>query len=132
MNREIVTDPLAVEDLWSDLRETIALLRQTGVKTVFLLFGYSWGRFIYEGPWEDIPVEVDDVEPLVSEYEAKGFGKIGDDNLYLTVPEHHMKLQYSHETDIHISYSSAHPSALVEASIERWTGSGWLMAARRR
>ena len=39
MNRELVTDPLGVEDLWSDLRVNIELIQSAGFREAL---GFFW------------------------------------------------------------------------------------------
>lgn len=48
MNKEIVTDPLEAENLWNELKAVINDLNLMNCKRVYLLFGFSWGRDIYE------------------------------------------------------------------------------------
>lgn len=130
MQKEIVTDPLSVEDLWSDLRMNIDMLKQAGVRQVLLLFGFSWGNFIYTAQWKDMAVSVDAVEGRILDAEKKGYGMLGDDNLYVTIPEFKIRLQYSHETDIHISYSES--NAFVDALLERWMSNQWFLERPKR
>ena len=60
MNRELVTDPLGLEDLWEDLRENIRLLKSSGYAKAMVFFGFGWGEHIYDGKWKDIPMSLDD------------------------------------------------------------------------
>lgn len=125
MNKEVTTDPLTADDLRLDLRQNIDWLRQSGITEVLLFFGYSWGNAIYEGQWEDIPTAVTAVQTMVTDAENKAFGYLGNDNLYITVPELKAKLLYGYETDIHLSY--ADKNDFVEAVVNRWKESGWLL-----
>jgi hypothetical protein len=124
MHAEIVTDPLQGSDLRQDLELNLARIKALGVREVSLLFGFSWGKHIYEKEWKELPLSPDDALALVRRAEKQGFGKLGDDNLYLTVAALNLRLQYSHETDIHLSFSD--PNQLVHEILDRWCALQWL------
>jgi hypothetical protein len=130
MNKEIVTDPLSGEDLWIDLRKNIVFLEEIGITRVFLFFGFSWGDDVNEEEWKEIAVPTNEVAEMIVDCEAKGYGTLGDDNLYVGIPELDVKLQYSYETDIHLSYSEK--NAFVDQVLARWASEGWKMARGRR
>lgn len=130
MNREVITDPLDRGDLWFDLRENVILFKQLGVTQPLVLFGFSWGKQIYDGPWTEQPISVDQLTHQVLEAEEKQFGKLGDDNLYIRVPEMDIRVQYSHETDIHLSYSDE--NIFVQNVLARWLERQWLTYGPRR
>jgi hypothetical protein len=129
MNRELVTDPLGVEDLWADLKENIVLLKASGYKEAMVLFGFGWGEHIYEEEWKDIPMPLDDLETKVKEAESKGFGTLGNDNLYFTIEEIPIRLNYSYEGIIRLSYSEGNDIASV--IMKRWLSQGWLTESQR-
>ncbi len=124
MQAEIVTDPLQASDLRQDLETNIRRMSALGVREIALLFGYAWGNHIYEKEWKDLAVSPDEVLALVRKAEKLGYGRMGDDNLYLTVEKFNLRLQYSHEADIHLSFGT--PNLLVHDIIERWTTLQWL------
>ena len=124
MNTEIVTDPLSVEDLWSDLRSNIQLLTKMQITRVNCLFGYSWGNLIYSGHWHDIPIALNEIEDLILRYQRKEYGLLGDDNLYISVPDLEVQLSYTYETDIHLAYASI--NRFVEQVKNRWDSDQWL------
>lgn len=132
MYREMVTDPLAVEDLWDDLRTNLAHLKELGVTRVNVLFGFSWGKYFYpEGEnWQEIPVALDDLEPMIEQAREKGHGALGHDNLYIAIPEFEARLQYSHETDIHISFAA--PNPFVQTVLDRWKDNQWHLEKQPR
>ena len=130
MDKEVVTDPLSPDDLWLDLRKNIAFLEGIGVSRVLLFFGFSWGNDVNENEWKEMAVPLNAVEKMVADCEAGGYGALGDDNLYVTIPELGVKLQYSYETDIHLSYSLK--NAFVEQVLARWASEGWKMARSRK
>ena len=128
MNREIVTDPVGVEDLWADLRANIELLRASGYTEAVVFFGFAWGKDIYEDQWVDISMSLDDLETNVRKAEDKGFGSLGNDNLYFTIQELQLRLNYSYESVIHLSYSEGNEIALTIQ--KRWLSQGWLNESR--
>ena len=128
MNREIVTDPLGVEDLWADLRANIELLKVSGYTAALVFFGFAWGKDIYEGQWKEIPMLLDDLELTVHKAEDKGFGSLGNDNLYFTIEELQLRLNYSYESIIHLSYSEGNEIALTIH--RRWLLQEWLNESR--
>jgi hypothetical protein len=132
MNREMVTDPLGVEDLWADLRINLKHLQELGVQRVLMLFGFSWGKFIYgkDQPWHDMPVPLDAVETMLTEAHQKGYGALGHDNVYITIPAMDARLQYSHEIDIHLSFETR--NAFVTAVLDRWTANQWFTEKQPR
>lgn len=125
MNRLIVTDPLEADDLWMDLTNVIKILKECHIPQVSLFFGYSWGQSIYNAEWHDIPVFVDDIIDTVSQAEASGYGRMSKDNLYLNIPEHHVRLNYSYESDIQLSFMN--PNTLVQSILDHWNEHKWLL-----
>ena len=124
MNRELVTDPLDREDLWADLEDNIDLLTAQGYTQVLAFFGFAWGNHIYEGRWHDLPITLADLEKRIAEAEEKGWGRLGQDNLYFTVSELPLRLSYSYENDIHMSY--ADDNEIVSLIRKRWLSNEWL------
>ena len=129
MNRELVTDPLGAEDLWADLRTNIELLKASGYNQALVFFGFAWGKHIYENQWQDLPMELDVLEQRIVEAEEKGFGTLGNDNLYFTIEALPIRLTYSYESDIHLSY--ADENRIVQTIRERWLSQGWLTESQR-
>ncbi len=129
MNKEIVTDPLSPEDLWQDLKTNIKMFKALGISQVLVLYGFSWGSHFYDDNWEDLPVDVDKFEDLLIKAMEKGYGALGHDNLYISIPRFNMKLQYSHETDIHISFGDN--NELVRTIHKRWEDAGWLQYIKK-
>jgi hypothetical protein len=124
MLSEIITDPLQGADLRHDLEVNLAHMKALGVSETTLLFGFSWGQHIYEKQWKELPASPDEVLALVSRAEKLKYGRLGDDNLYLAVAQFNLRLQYSHEADIHLSFST--PNRLVQDILDRWTAMQWL------
>ncbi len=130
MHVEIVTDPLEGADLRHDLETNLARMKELGVDEVSLLFGFSWGNHVYEEEWKELPVSPDEVLPLVRGAEKLAYGRLGDDNLYLRVEAFNLRLQYSHEADIHLSF--AEPNRMVRDILDRWSASQWLCYRKNR
>ena len=124
MNRELLTDPLGLEDLWADLRENIEFLKASGYTEALVFFGFAWGEQIYEDKWREFPINLDDLESRVRDAEHKGFGSLGKDNLYFTIEDIPIRLNYSYESVIYLSYSEG--SDIASAIEQRWLSRGWL------
>ena len=124
MNRELVTDPLDREDLWTDLRDNIELLTAYSHTRVLAFFGFAWGKHIYQDQWYDIPMSLSEFEQRITEAEEKGLGKLGQDNVYFTVEQVPLRLNYSYESDIHLSYGQ--DNEIVSAIRRRWLSRQWL------
>ncbi len=125
MIREVITDPLDAADLWADLRENLRLIQQMGINEVYLFFGYSWGKHVYAEQWVEIPVHPAQVEQRIIDAEHKQYGSVGDDNLYVRIPDIEVRVEYTYETDIHISY--AEENSFVKTVLERWRANGWML-----
>ena len=132
MNREMVTDPLGVEDLWSDLRINLESLKRLGVKEILLLFGFSWGKSIYreEKTWHEMPAALDEVEKLIFDAQDKGYGTLGQDNLYMSIHDFDARLQYSNDIDIHLSFGKMNP--FVKSVLDRWRANEWFTEKQPR
>ena len=124
MIREIVTDPLDAADLWADLRENLRLMQHMRIEEVRLFFGYSWGKHIYEDRWEEIPIHPAQVEQRIINAEQKQYGRVGDDNFYVRIPDIEVRLEYTYETDIHLSYAEV--NSFVAVVLERWSANEWM------
>lgn len=124
MHMEIITDPLGGIDLRSDLNVNLTRIQALGLSEISLFFGFSWGNHIYEEDWREIPASPARALELVKKAEKKGFGELGDDNLYLFVREYNLRLLYSHESDIHLSFAA--PNRLVHDILGRWRDQQWL------
>jgi hypothetical protein len=129
MEREIITDPLDAEDLWTDLRINLALLQEMNITEILLLFGFAWGNSVYSGDWVDEPTNPGQVLIQVASAEQNKYGSLGNDNLYITVPALDARLQYSYESDIHLSYST--PNSFVKSNYIRWTANNWFIESKK-
>lgn len=130
MIREVVTDPLDAADLWADLRENLRLIQQMGLTQIRLFFGYSWGKHIYAGRWVEMPIHPAQAEQRIIDAEQHQYGRVGDDNFYIRIPDIEVRLEYTYETDIHLSY--AEENAFVKTVLQRWSTSEWMMEHKKR
>jgi hypothetical protein len=129
MIREVITDPLDAADLWADLRENLRLMQQMGIEEIRLFFGYSWGKHFYEDRWVEIPIPPAQVAQRIIDAERKQYGSVGDDNFYVRIPDIEVRLEYTYETDIHLSYTEENP--FVVLVLERWSANEWLMELKK-
>jgi hypothetical protein len=129
MIREVITDPLDAADLWADLRENLRYMQHIRIGEVRLFFGYSWGKHIYEDRWVEIPIHPAQVAQRIIDAERKAFGSVGDDNFYVRIPDIEVRLEYTYETDIHLSY--ADENSFVARVLERWRANEWMMERQK-
>jgi len=130
MIREVVTDPLDAADLWFDLRENIRLIQQIGLSDVRLFFGYSWGNHIYDGQWVEMATSPVQVEQRVADAERNHYGCVGNDNFYIRIPDIQVRVEYTYETDIHLSYATE--NAFVKTVLKRWISNEWMIERKNR
>ena len=130
MIREVITDPLDAADLWADLRENLWLIQRMGIQQIRLFFGYSWGEHIYEDRWVEIPIHPAQAQQRVIEAEQERYGSVGDDNFYIRIPDIEVRVEYSYESDIHLSY--AEENSFVKTVLARWNANEWMMERKRK
>jgi hypothetical protein len=130
MNREVVTDPLDGADLWQDLGETIRLTRQLGLSDLRLFFGYAWGKQIYDDRWVEIATAPGQVEARIADAQRRRYGRLGDDNVYIRLPEIDVRVEYSYEATIHLSYGQE--NAFVKSTLRRWESLQWMLGPKIR
>lgn len=89
-----------------------------------VVFGFAWGIEIYEHDWFELELTGSELRDRVATAEAAGLGRIGSDDLYITLPELGVERQYCHEADIHVTAAdSRHP--YVESERQSWLDKGW-------
>jgi len=122
--------PPDVSAVREDFERFLADLENRGIKRVELVFGIGWALDIYPDEWKPESMAVADVRNVVSDAETKGFGKLGSDDLVLTIAELRAERFYCHEGDIHLE--SEVPSAYTESAKVDWIEQGWTVSERTR
>jgi hypothetical protein len=107
-----------------DFDEFVTELESRSSERVLVLFGFAWGNEIYEHDWLELDLTGSELRSRVAEAEAAGLGKVGSDDLYITLPGLGVKRLYCHEADIHVTAAdAAHP--YLEAERQEWLHRGW-------
>jgi len=116
--------PPDAEAVRKDFEQFVAELESRPSERVGVVFGFAWGNEIYERDWLELDLTGSELRTRVAEAEAAGLGRIGADDLYITLPALGVERQYCHEADIHVTAEDAsHP--YVEAERQRWLACGW-------
>jgi hypothetical protein len=124
MNHGFVGRPPDAETVRKDFDEFVSELESRPSEKVRVLFGFAWANEIYEHDWLELNLTGRELRSRVAQAEAAGLGRIGSDDLYITLPEFGVERQYCHEADIHVTAADAkHP--YVEAERQRWVSKGW-------
>jgi hypothetical protein len=77
----------------------------------------------------EIPIHPAQVAQRIIEAERKQYGSVGDDNFYVRIPDIEVRMEYTYETDIHLSY--AEENSFVKTVLERWNANEWLMERKK-
>jgi hypothetical protein len=124
MTHGYIGRPPDFETVRRDFDEFVTDLESRPLEKVRVLFGFAWGNVIYEHDWLELDLTGSELRSRVANAEAAGLGKIGADDLYITIPTLGVQRQYCHEADIHVTAADAkHP--YVEAERQRWLSRGW-------
>lgn len=116
--------PPDVEAVRKDFDDFVAQLESRPAERVRVLFGFAWGNEIYERDWLELDLTGSELRARVAEAEAAGLGKIGADDLYITLPVLGVERQYCHEADIHVTSGDAQHQ-YAEGEREKWLERGW-------
>jgi hypothetical protein len=99
-------------------------------KRVSVVFGFAWGNHIYERDWLPLELSGAELRARVAAAEASGLGRIGSDDLHITLPDIGVERTYCHEADVHvIAAEGKHP--YLGAQRQEWLRRGWRVHARK-
>lgn len=100
--KEIMSEIFALEDVEPILKKIIEVLVNHNIQIVDIMFGFAWGNYIYENNWDNMTINASEI--IARAYEYKEYGNIGDDDLYINIPDSNIEILICHERDIHIRY----------------------------
>ena len=124
MTNGFIGRPPDAEAVRRDFDDFVTALESRPSEKVRVVFGFAWGKEIYEHDWLELDLTGGELRSRVAAAEAAGLGKIGADDLYITLPALGVERQYCHEADIHVTAAdAAHP--YLEAERRRWLDRGW-------
>jgi hypothetical protein len=124
MRRQIVTEVIGAGALGAELMFLTEHLQQEGCEYCEVLFGFAWGNAYYPGnKWDFARLPVAALIEEVARVEAAEMGSLGDDDLFVLLPDSGVEFQFCHESDIHLSCKS--PGRISEFFVRRWSDRGF-------
>jgi hypothetical protein len=120
-SRCIITSQLDAAALRAELSYVASYFSARAHVTCKILFGFAWGNEYYDGDWIDEEIALDSVAAKTREVEASGFGRLGRDDLYVSVSG--LEFQFCHESDLHLRFDESDDA--VEHFFGRWGGLGF-------
>ena len=122
--REILTYPIEAAEIREELLFVLEYFRARGHSSCEVLFGWAWGNDYYPtDEWAYRTCDLGSVLPEVERAEQAGWGKLGQDDLYLKFPTLDLEFRFCNDSDLHISFDQA--SDVVESFYSRWKARGF-------
>lgn len=122
-------DPEGADAVRRDFASLLRELESSPTRRVTVTFGFAWGNKIYERDWLPLDLTGSELRDRVGAAEASGLGRIGSDDLSITLPDIGVERTYCHEADIHVCADDK-TNSYLEAQRERWVRSGWHVDGR--
>jgi hypothetical protein len=117
-------ESIAVDAVCRDFQAFLGGLESSPSEMVSVVFGWPWGNKIYERDWSALEMTGSELRARVDAAEASGVGRIGTDDLHITLPDIRVERKYCHEGDIHVvADDSEHP--YLSAQRQEWIRRGW-------
>ena len=119
MKREILTHPIEAAQLMDELSLFTQYFQDLGYEYCDALFGFAWGNGYYQGPsWQSVRLPLEGLVKEVQRVERTGFGQLGANDLFLSIPTLALKFRFCNDSDIHMEYDE--PSEITEFFYQRW------------
>ena len=77
------------------------------INEIDVLYGLAWGNDVFK--WETRTIGLGSLKTEIEHVENQGFGKIGDDDLIISISSHNLEITLCHETDLHIKFEAPTP-----------------------
>ena len=122
-------EPEVADAVRRDFSSLLRELESSPARRVTVTFGFAWGNEIYEGDWLPLDLTGSELRARVDAAEAKGLGRIGSDDLYITLSDVGVERTYCHEADIHVCADDK-TNSYLEDQRDRWIRSGWRVDGR--
>ena len=122
---ELVTKSLTPELLWNDLRHFVTIAEKCGHASAEVMFGFAWGLEAGDEGWRDLTVQVSSIAARVEKAEREWEGRLGYDDLYVTVPAAQVRVRYCNDMDIHLSFTA--PSSVTKLVLNFWLQNSWIL-----
>ncbi len=129
MSRELFSYPPTDAQLRDELAFIVQHLRELGFESCEVLFGFAWGHEYYPGShWEAETILLDSLLSKVEEVEGRGLGSVGEDDLWLKVPD--FEFLFDHHACIYLMFEE--DAVLVNFFFARWESLGFPHAEWRK
>jgi hypothetical protein len=131
MSHEICTNPIDRVQMNEELAFFAQYFRRLGHQHCEALFGFAWGNDYYpDSAWTARSITLEGLVDEVRRVEAAGFGQLGADDLFVTVPPLELKFRFCNDSDIHIEFDQ--PDDVTELFYQRWKSRGFSPAEWQR
>jgi hypothetical protein len=132
MEREILTHPLTTQQIEAELDHFVEYFSSRGCLECEALFGPAWGIDYYsEGEsWESVRLPLTCLAAEARRAGTLGWGGLGMNDLYLTVPGAAPTFRFCNDSDVHVSFKE--PDDVTEHFYERWKALGFHPAEWRK
>lgn len=129
VKREILTYPMTVAQLYSELEYWVEYFSDRGETECSAEFMFTWtDEPIPEEAWPTSMVPLDELVERVRKAGTFGFGEFGYNDLQLEIQAH--KFLFCNDTDIHITFDQSTPT--IEHFFARWRDLGFQPADWRK
>ena len=117
MEREILTYPIAKEQVQNELSFFVKYFSKKGLLSCKILFGSSWGNEYYpSNEWSYQEIEVSQLVQKVKEVETSGIGALSKDDLFIKINS--LEFLFCNDSDVHIYFTEANDE--IEFFYARW------------
>lgn len=125
---EILAKPPKGTNIKLEFSQFLTKARDKKWNKLSVMFGFAWANYIYDTEWIEQTFTPDELEAKVQSIELNDDGKIGDDDLYITIPNIGVHYTFCHENDIHLEGSTNSKYILAEKN--RYQSLGWQVYER--
>ena len=94
----------------------IKILEQNQIDEVEILFGWAWGNEYKD--WVPFRTKVIDIVSEIDKPQQQKLGQLGNDDIFITIPELEIEFLFCHELDVHLSFNS--DNKIVSSVIDSW------------
>jgi hypothetical protein len=129
MAREISIHEVDDDILRDELRSLVRYFRDLGHERCDVLFGWRWGMDYYpNAPWEKVSIPLAELESEIRKVEDAGLGRLGGDDLFVTIPRLDGEFCFCHHEGIHLVFSEA--GQTTADFLDRWCSAGLVPVER--
>lgn len=125
VTREILTYPISAAQVNEELEHFVHFFLDRGYEHCDVIFGFAWGNQYYptNAGWNPIRMPIDVLIDEVRRVERSGWGELGSDNLFISIPGVPLEFRFCDDSDIHIAFED--PCETTEHFYQRWKSRGF-------